>query len=880
MQLRPYQQRTLDQLYEWWMSRPGENPLVTVPTAGGKSVIIAELVRLMFDTWPEDHPRTVVLVPSKELAEQNAQKLRALLPTHINVGFYSASIGQKRPDADVIVATIGSIYKAAHILGNIKCVVIDECFPGNTRISTTAGSKRIDQIRPGDFVCTATGVGMVHAVSRREAKQLLKVRMSDGTEICVTDNHPFFTNSGWKCAKDLVRGDGVVRLQDMPELWRGLSTLDEDSEQWIDSLSIETGLSARKVLLNILLQEAGERHVGARCKREDGYHVEEDWARAICSWWERAGVDGASESSAFNFGQWLDTGTVHQDGGAEGQRGISAKLQGGHRTPHQKNCHRTGWQLASRQAQVVGSEERCLAGFTWVDSVSIEELPSAGFVFNLQVGGHPSYFAEGILVHNCHLVNQDGSSEGRYRRFLADLGKYCDFRVVGYTATPFRGNGVWLTEGDDPLFHGVASRITVSELLEQGFLSPLIRPIDAVQTRIDTEGIKTTSGDYNIGELSERVNGYLPAAAAETCTLAAERKKWIAFCPTVANAHTFARLLQQRGITAEVVTGDTPKAEREALIARFRAGEIRCLITVLALATGFDVPDVDCIVWLRPTRSPVLYVQGAGRGFRIAPGKTDCLWLDFSDTTERMGPVDTIKGRKRVQRSDEARESPMRTCDECGERVPVALKECPSCGYEFPVEDKVQEVRRASNAAILSLQQPQIKLTTYPVDRVTYRLHRKEGKRDSIRVDYWSGLQVVASEWVCPIHGGFATDKAQRWIDQRTPDREYRYHACDPAGEAIHDIKDGSSGCWSVQGWIDAFAHELLVPAAVVVNESGKFKEIVKHLWEYEHEPTNEDGHDSGAQAGAGHAGGDRAEVPELHAFRGSDLFAAPSHPA
>ena len=72
---------------------------------------------------------------------------------------------------------------------------------------------------------------------------------------------------------------------------------------------------------------------------------------------------------------------------------------------------------------------------------------------------------------------------------------------------------------------------------------------------------------------------------------------------------------------------------------------------MLALATGFDVPDVDCIIWLRPTQSPVLYVQGAGRGLRIAEGKQNCLWIDFSDTTERLGPVDGIRGRKRGRKS-------------------------------------------------------------------------------------------------------------------------------------------------------------------------------------------------------------------------------------
>ena len=69
-------------------------------------------------------PSTVVLVPSKELAEQNADKLMRILPSHIALGT-GASLGRKQPDADVIVATIGSIAKT-HLLGNIRCVVIDE----------------------------------------------------------------------------------------------------------------------------------------------------------------------------------------------------------------------------------------------------------------------------------------------------------------------------------------------------------------------------------------------------------------------------------------------------------------------------------------------------------------------------------------------------------------------------------------------------------------------------------------------------------------------------------------------------------------------------------------------------------------------------------
>src|SRR5690606_32567527 len=199
------------------------------------------------------------------------------------------------------------------------------------------------------------------------------------------------------------------------------------------------------------------------------------------------------------------------------------------------------------------------------------------------------------------------------------------------------------------------------------------------------------------------------------------RCKWIAFCPTVAKAQEFSAALSGLGIASRVVTGDTPKQERERYIGQFRAGEVRCLITVLALATGFDVPDVDCIIWLRPTKSPVLYVQGAGRGLRIAEGKTDCLWLDFSDTTSRLGPIDTITGRRKGPVRDA--EAPFAVCDNCGAQVrPASAMECPECGHVMREEEDKDKARSASNAAVLSKQVEQ-KISTYQVDRVTYAKH-------------------------------------------------------------------------------------------------------------------------------------------------------------
>jgi len=94
--IRDYQQRAIDALYTWWTTHDREQiPLLVLPTGAGKSLVIAELTRLLWDTWPESEPRTVVLVPSKELAEQNADKLARMMPAHRSVGVYSASMGRR-----------------------------------------------------------------------------------------------------------------------------------------------------------------------------------------------------------------------------------------------------------------------------------------------------------------------------------------------------------------------------------------------------------------------------------------------------------------------------------------------------------------------------------------------------------------------------------------------------------------------------------------------------------------------------------------------------------------------------------------------------------------------------------------------------------------
>ena len=107
------------------------------------------------------------------------------------------------------------------------------------------------------------------------------------------------------------------------------------------------------------------------------------------------------------------------------------------------------------------------------------------------------------------------------------------------------------------------------------------------------------------------------------------RKKALVFCVSVAHAQFMAEKLTAAGLPALCVVGDTPKAEQLRAPHRLTSGEVCALVTVDLYNEGVDIPDVDTLILLRPTQSPVLFQQQIGRGLRLWPGKESCLVLDF-----------------------------------------------------------------------------------------------------------------------------------------------------------------------------------------------------------------------------------------------------------
>ena len=368
-----------------------------------------------------------------------------------------------------------------------------------------------------------------------------------------------------------------------------------------------------------------------------------------------------------------------------------------------------------------------------------------------------------VLIDEAHLLGRGDS--GMYRSFLAQLNEINAglLKVVGFTATPYRLDSGMLHEGKDRLFTDIAYEVPVLDMIQQGYLSPVIPK--QTDTQLDVAGVGSRGGEFIARDLEAAVDRdeVTQAAVAEIVRHGEGRGSWLVFCSGVAHARHVAEAILEHGISCETVTGDTPGPERDRILAAFKAGRLRCVTNANVLTTGFDAPGVDLIALLRPTKSVGLYVQMVGRGTRLAEGKEDCLVLDFAGNTARHGPIDTVDGRRK-QKGEEAGEAPIKVCPDCQTINHASARYCRKCNYAFPPP----EVKVSAKAASDALLSTQIQASWCDVSGITYARHEKPGKPASLRVTYECGL-ARHSEWVCFEHTGYPREKAASWWRRRAP---------------------------------------------------------------------------------------------------------------
>jgi len=366
-----------------------------------------------------------------------------------------------------------------------------------------------------------------------------------------------------------------------------------------------------------------------------------------------------------------------------------------------------------------------------------------------------------IIIDEAHMIPPDG--DGMYRTFLQDARLVNpNVRVIGLTATPFRMKSGMICEPQNILNH-VCFEIGVKELIVDGYLCPLITK--AGKEKVDTSGLHVRGGEFIAGEAEELMDTdeLVEAACTEIIQQNRNRKSCLVFATGVKHGKHIAEVLQKKtGAEVGTVFGDTMSFMRDQTLEDFKNGELKYLVNVNVLTMGFDAPNIDCVAMVRPTMSPGLYYQMVGRGFRLHPGKEDCLVLDFGGNVIRHGPVDQIRIQTIETRGEGA--APAKECPQCQALVATGFAVCPHCGFVFPEPESKTHDAEASTEGILS---GEVSIDEYEVQDVYYAVHTKRDAKDdapkTLRVEYRVGWQQYHSEWVCFEHSGWARQKAESW---------------------------------------------------------------------------------------------------------------------
>jgi DNA repair protein RadD len=297
-------------------------------------------------------------------------------------------------------------------------------------------------------------------------------------------------------------------------------------------------------------------------------------------------------------------------------------------------------------------------------------------VFDITVENTHCFFANGLLVHNCH---------GSLATTWTAIGKrYENAYEIGWTATPCRTDGRGLGDRYDCLIQAA----TYAELQRDGHLVP-VRAF--APSRPDLARLKISRGDYSKGDLEKRLDrSEMVGSIVDEWRKNAEGRQTVLFAAGVQHSIHCRNEFRKIGVSAEHIDGKMPTTERDEVMQAVREGDVRVLTNYGVAHTGVDVPQWKYLICARPTKSFSLWRQMGGRPQRPYPGHDHCVIQDHSDNCLVFGYPDedvdwtldtTEKIQERKAAADrEKKKSDPFCCDSC--KTVYRGPQCPKCGHK------------------------------------------------------------------------------------------------------------------------------------------------------------------------------------------------------
>ncbi len=259
------------------------------------------------------------------------------------------------------------------------------------------------------------------------------------------------------------------------------------------------------------------------------------------------------------------------------------------------------------------AEESCLGSWFRVVVGSVQSMQRPKRLQQFE----RDYF-DTIVIDEAHHCISDG--------YQAVLQYFSEADILGVTATPDRGD----MRNLGSYFENLAYEYTLPKAIKEGYLVP-IKAL-TIPLKIDMSGVGMQSGDFKAGDIGTVLDPYLQSIADEMIKYCMNRKT-VVFLPLVKTSQKFCQILNEKGFAAAEVNGNSQ--DREEILSDYENGKYNVLCNSMLLTEGWDCPEVDCVIVLRPTKVRSLYCQMVGRGTRLYPGKDHLLLLDFLWHTER-----------------------------------------------------------------------------------------------------------------------------------------------------------------------------------------------------------------------------------------------------
>lgn len=287
-----------------------------------------------------------------------------------------------------------------------------------------------------------------------------------------------------------------------------------------------------------------------------------------------------------------------------------------------------------------------------------------------------------LIIDEVHHFSPDNS----YQTILDKLqDSNNDLKVVGFTATPERGDGkALLAEFDEIVF-----RWTITDGIDDGYLVPPHRVIYGVD--VDISNVSQTTEDYRIEDLTRilEASGWVEhTVKAYIDMVHKKRDKCLVFMPSVEMGKEVSEILGKMGVNVRYIDANTDKKERAKSLSEFSDGDVEAVVNVMVLTEGVNIPCVNAILNARPTKNLSLYTQIVGRALRTHPvsGKKDALIVDLS-ASGGVSLFGDLMGK-------------VKTCDVCGSTYYYGKKKCPNCQSELiKTKGKEKEEEKSQGGA-------------------------------------------------------------------------------------------------------------------------------------------------------------------------------------